>query len=74
MKRLYASIQAITLVALLCSTAFAGNIGGMRTEASTSLKSTGNIGGMRSEDLYTGIVVTIAGNIGGMLTATTTIP
>jgi hypothetical protein len=49
------TILALTLTLMLCSTAFAGNIGGLRTSGNIGgTRSAGNIGGMRS-----------AGNIGG---------
>ena len=59
MKRIKSTIYVLTLIVALYSTALAGNIGGMRTDATA----TGNIGGL----LLTDIAVAIAGNIGGML-------
>ena len=56
MKRIKSTFFAFALIVALSSSAFAGNIGGMRTDASA----TGNIGGL----LLT--VVAIVGNIGGM--------
>jgi hypothetical protein len=49
------TILALTLMLMVCSTASAGNIGGLRTAGNIGgTRSAGNIGGMRS-----------AGNIGG---------
>ena len=60
MKRIKSMVCAFGLIAALSSSAFAGNIGGMRTDANAT--ATGNIGGM----LIPNIVVAILGNIGGM--------
>ena len=59
MKRIKSTVYAFALIVALSSSVFAGNIGGMRTDATA----TGNIGGL----LLTDITVAIAGNIGGML-------
>jgi hypothetical protein len=56
MKSARSTLLTLSLTVALSSTAFAGNIGGMRTT------SAGNIGGMRT---------TSAGNIGGMRTDST---
>ena len=55
MRILKPTILALTLTLMVCSTATAGNIGGLRTSGNIGgTRSAGNIGGMRS-----------AGNIGG---------
>ena len=55
MRILKPTILALTLTLMVCSTASAGNIGGLRTSGNIGgTRSAGNIGGMRS-----------AGNIGG---------
>ena len=59
MKRIKSTVYVFALIVALSSSAFAGNIGGLRTDATA----TGNIGGL----LFTDVIVSIAGNIGGML-------
>lgn len=55
MKILKPTILVLILTLMVCSTASAGNIGGLRTSGNIGgTRSAGNIGGMRS-----------AGNIGG---------
>jgi hypothetical protein len=64
MKKLKSTLLAVALIVVVSSTAFAGNIGGLRTSGNIGgLRTTGNIGGTRS-----------AGNIGGMRTAGGTAP
>ena len=59
MKMLRPAILALTLTAIVSSTALAGNIGGLRTSGNIGgMRSAGNIGGTRS-----------AGNIGGTRSA-----
>ena len=59
MRILKTSILALTLTFMICSTAFAGNIGGLRTSGNIGgTRTAGNIGGTRS-----------AGNIGGTRSA-----
>jgi hypothetical protein len=59
MKRIKSTVYAFALIVALSSSAFAGNIGGLKTDATA----TGNIGGL----LLTDVTLAIAGNIGGML-------
>jgi hypothetical protein len=55
MRIIKPTILALSLTLIVCSTASAGNIGGLRTSGNIGgTRSAGNIGGMRS-----------AGNIGG---------
>ena len=59
MKDLKPTILALTLTMIVSSTAFAGNIGGLRTAGNIGgMRTAGNIGGMRT-----------VGNIGGTRTA-----
>lgn len=58
MKRIQSIVYAFALIVALSSSAFAGNIGGVRSDANA----TGNIGGV----LFTNVVVAILGNIGGV--------
>ena len=56
MKTLRPTLLTVTLMIMVSSSAFTGNIGGLRTAGNIGgMRSAGNIGGMRS-----------AGNIGGM--------
>lgn len=49
MKFLKPTLLALTLIIMVSSTAFAGNIGGLRTAGNIGgLRSSGNIGGTRS--------------------------
>jgi len=70
MKRLQLASVALIAIMTLSSSALAGNIGGMRTDASTSVSynAAGNIGGLRTEpNPTTDFSTTVAGNIGGLL-------
>jgi len=71
MKRLQLASVALIAIMTLSSSALAGNIGGMRTDASTSVSynAAGNIGGLRTEPnpTTTDFSTTVAGNIGGLL-------
>lgn len=54
MRILQPTILALTLTIMVSSTAFAGNIGGMRTSGNIGgLRSAGNIGGTRSAGVPT---------------------
>ena len=73
MKRLQTIALASILITTLGSTALAGNIGGMRTDAAgniggmrtTTIDSTGNIGGVLTQQ-STELSIFSKGNIGGM--------
>ena len=81
MKRVKLATCATLMVIAMTPTAFAGNIGGMRTERAgniggvkvrdqqqTTVAATGNIGGLRSEELAFDISIAIRGNIAGLFT------
>jgi hypothetical protein len=65
MKDLRSTVHVLVITLMISSTAFGGNIAGMRTT------STGNIGGMRTASTGNigGMRTSSAGNIGGMRTS-----
>ena len=67
MKSFQLMILTLTLMVTLSSTAHAGNIGGLRTNAA------GNIGGLRTNSAGNigGLRTNAAGNIGGLRTNST---
>jgi hypothetical protein len=79
MKRTKLATCTAIMVLAMAPTAFAGNIGGMRTERTGNIggvrvkteqtattTATGNIGGLRTEDLAFDISIAIRGNIAGL--------
>jgi len=77
MKRIKLATGTAIILMAMTPTAFAGNIGGMRTERTGNIggvrikseqTATGNIGGLRTEDLSFDISITIRGNIAGLFT------
>lgn len=74
MRNIKSVISATALTVILSTSVMAGNIGGMRSNSTTSTDTTetslaGNIGGMRNEptSLIGQLAIFIKGNIGGML-------
>lgn len=78
MKLLRSTILALTLSMIVSSTAFAGNIGGLRSAGNIGgLRSSGNIGGTRSAGIVphspltnpatSRLDLTISGNLAGLI-------
>ena len=76
MKRFQPMILTLTLMVTLSSTAHAGNIGGLRTNAAGNIgglrtNAAGNIGGLRSNSTQWGVDIEVVfyGNIAGLIRA-----